>query len=140
MFSCGFWEISKNIFSYRTPPVAASVSFHYIFRLDVIIKDLIDFVYQSDFLWSSNFLGKGKKVYRRNLVARNSHKNRPNASRDSRVIQKWITLYWLLYGSPPNFCWNLNAFKWTDSFLFLLKTSLNLKFPNIFRENRSELI
>ena len=24
MFSCKFWEISKNIFSYRTPPVAAS--------------------------------------------------------------------------------------------------------------------
>ena len=25
MFSCEFYEISKNIFFYRTPPVAASV-------------------------------------------------------------------------------------------------------------------
>ena len=25
VFSCEFWEISKNTFSYRTPPVAASV-------------------------------------------------------------------------------------------------------------------
>ena len=24
VFSCEFWEISKNTFSYRTPPVAAS--------------------------------------------------------------------------------------------------------------------
>ena len=25
VFSCEFWEISKNIFSYRLPPAAASV-------------------------------------------------------------------------------------------------------------------
>ena len=28
MFSCEFCEISKNTFSYRTPPVAASVNRH----------------------------------------------------------------------------------------------------------------
>ena len=27
MFSCEFYEISKNAFSYRTPPVAASEDF-----------------------------------------------------------------------------------------------------------------
>ena len=30
VFSCEFCGISKNIFSYRTPPVAASVSIFYI--------------------------------------------------------------------------------------------------------------
>ena len=25
VFSCEFWEISKNTFSYKTPPVPASV-------------------------------------------------------------------------------------------------------------------
>ena len=32
VFPCEFWEISKNTFSYRTPPVAASVT-RYIFLL-----------------------------------------------------------------------------------------------------------
>ena len=32
VFSCEFCEISKNIFSYRTPPVAASKSFSFCFH------------------------------------------------------------------------------------------------------------
>ena len=31
VFSCEFWEISKNTFSHRTPPVAASENYRPIF-------------------------------------------------------------------------------------------------------------
>ena len=35
VFSCAFCDISKNIFSYRTPPVAASVNEKFIFLCSV---------------------------------------------------------------------------------------------------------
>ena len=37
VFSCGFCEISKNTFSYRTPPVAASVMFSWWWQKTIII-------------------------------------------------------------------------------------------------------
>ena len=48
MFSCEFWKISKNTFSYRTPPVAASdflktnISLSHL--LISIIIDIFDFL------------------------------------------------------------------------------------------------
>ena len=39
VFSCGFFKISKNIFSYRTPPVAASDGIMHLVPLIKIRKD-----------------------------------------------------------------------------------------------------
>ena len=39
VFSCKFCEISKNTFSYRTPPVAASVNTAHVMK--IVIKMII---------------------------------------------------------------------------------------------------
>ena len=39
VFSCEFCEISKNTFSYRTPPVAASVCHNYLLSTSDVLGD-----------------------------------------------------------------------------------------------------
>ena len=41
MFSCEFCETSKNIFSYRTPPVAASALQFSIFHVSSVIEGFL---------------------------------------------------------------------------------------------------
>ena len=40
VFSCEFYKISKNVFSYRTPPVAAS-EYLYMVSVNAIMKDFL---------------------------------------------------------------------------------------------------
>ena len=41
VFSCKFWKISKNIFSYRTPPVAASEDIRMFFMVKYKTTEII---------------------------------------------------------------------------------------------------
>ena len=55
VFSCGFYEISKNPFSYRTPPVAASGQYlEYILKRIFIAKNRSSYSFKKLFITFSN--------------------------------------------------------------------------------------
>ena len=61
MFSCEFCEISKNTFSYRTPPVAASISH----KNSIFIEIYNSFIepFQTNFVISYYEINKALKKY-----------------------------------------------------------------------------
>ena len=56
VFSCKFWEVSKNTFSYRAPPVAATVLGSYLFITHPCIFYIFHQVLQKPFKFISSGL------------------------------------------------------------------------------------
>ena len=74
MFSCEFFEISKNSFSYRTHPVAASAKWISYFRFTLKNFYFIKRVYSLIFLCQYNFsLGLEKNTFLLFSIFRSSH-------------------------------------------------------------------
>ena len=80
MFSCEFWEISKNTFFYRTPPVAASVTYSnttltwhrgrqkHEFKVFIFLLDEIGMAQNNSlFIWKTSNYSRGRSNLRNDM-------------------------------------------------------------------------
>ena len=89
MFSCGFCETSKNTFSYRTPPVAASVVFKCLFVTSHTLHFTL-FTFASTLFRSSfsvfNF------VFRHSFLQRKKRKEKKRKKYLQKIIKKILEI------------------------------------------------